>query len=325
MRWAFLILLAWWFFPQAARAEDAPIWNAQWENDIFVGTGTDKHYTNGMRLSVLLPEDQLKGWVVDAAHTIPWFPEGGRVRPAWSLGHSIFTPEDIKTADLIPEDRPYAGWLYLGAGLVVENGRILDITEFTLGVVGPAALGQQLQKGIHAIVDSPDPQGWDHQLHNELTLQATWQRKWRQLNAGSEGFGVDVLPHMGAALGNVFIYGAGGASLRLGWDLPADYGPPRIQPSLPGSEYFLPTDRFSGYLFLGGEGRVTLRNMFLDGNTFGSSHSVDKRILVGDLQGGAALVYRGVRLAYTYVVRSREFTTQNGHDRFGAFTLSARF
>lgn len=67
--------------------------------------------------------------------------------------------------------------------------------------------------------------------------------------------------------------------LRLGQRLPLDYGPPRIQPSLPGSGFFVPPqDRFGWYLFAGVEGRAVARNIFLDGNTFRDSRSVDKEL-----------------------------------------------
>jgi hypothetical protein len=195
--------------------------------------------------------------------------------------------------------------------------------ELSLGVVGPAALGEEVQKAIHGFIDSPEPRGWSNQLGNELAVQAIWQRKWRKIHEG-DGLQADLLPHLGGALGNVFIYGAAGATVRLGFDLPADYGPPRIQPSLPGSEFFVSEKKLSGYLFLGGEARFVLRDMFLDGNTFRSSHSVEKNWLVADFQAGAALISHGVRLAYTYVVRTEEFELQDGYDAFGAFTLSVR-
>jgi len=305
--------------------DDASIFSLQWENDIFTGRGTDRHYTNGLRFSLLRGDDQVPGWLLGVARALPWFPDGGYVRGSWALGQNIYTPEDIGTRDLVVDDRPYAAWLYLGRGLVLENGRVLDIMELSVGVVGPAAFGEQMQSAIHEFIDSPDPRGWHNQLGNELAVQAIWQRKWRQLhedNAG--GFGVDILPHVGGALGNVFIYGATGATARLGFDLPSDYGSPRIQPALPGSEFFVPTRRLSGYLFVGGEVRAMLRNLFLDGNTFRDSHSVDKHWLVADFQAGVALVSHGVRLAYTFVLRTEEFKHQDGFDAFGAFTLSVR-
>ena len=107
-------------------------------------------------------------------------------------------------------------------------------------------------------------------------------------------------------------------------DLPADYGTPRIRPSLPGSEFFVPRRSFAGYVFAGLEGRAVARNIFLDGNTFKDSHSVEKYPFVGDFQGGVALLGFGVRAAFTYVFRTEEFVEQNSPDKFGAITLSFR-
>jgi hypothetical protein len=311
--------------PAYREADHASILSVQWENDVFSGLGTDRHYTNGLRFSLLRGDDRLPRWVLSLARALPWFPDGGHVRGSWALGQNLYTPEDIGRADLVADDRPYAAWLYLGRGLVAENGRVLDIMELSVGIVGPAALGEECQKGIHGIIGSPEPRGWSNQLGDELALQAIWQRKWRQLHDGEHrGLGVDVLPHVGGALGNVFIHGSAGATVRLGVDLPGDYGTPRIQPGLPGSEFFLPGRRFGGYVFLGGEARAVLRNLFLDGNTFRNSHAVSRRWLVGDLQAGVVVQGFGIRLAYTYVVRSEEFAGQDGPDAFGTFTLSAR-
>ena len=57
----------------------------------------------------------------------------------------------------------------------------------------------------------------------------------------------------------------------------------RIEPSLPGSDFFEPTGGFSAYVFAGVDGRAIARNLFLDGNTFEGSRSVNKMNLVGDL------------------------------------------
>src|SRR5256885_10946822 len=38
---------------------------------------------------------------------------------------------------------------------------------------------------------------------------------------------------------------------RIGFDLPDDYGPPRIEPGLPGTNFFEPTAAFGWYLFAG--------------------------------------------------------------------------
>ena len=110
--------------------------------------------------------------------------------------------------------------------------------------------------------------------------------------------------------------------LRLGCNLRSDVGPPAISPSFPGSAYFRTRSSWSGYLFAGVEGRLMARNIFLDGNTFQDSHSVQRRIGVGDLQVGAALRYRNVRVSFANVYRSKEFDGQQEPTEYGAINLT---
>jgi len=114
---------------------------------------------------------------------------------------------------------------------------------------------------------------------------------------------------------------------RIGFNLPDDFGPVRVEPSLPGSYYFEPRKEgaVGAYVFVGVDGRAVARNIFLDGNTFESSRHVDKNNFVGDLQYGAAIAWDRFRLTYTHVFRTREFTTQRGADQFGAISLSVRY
>lgn len=319
-------LLAWSLPSGAAEEPEAGTLSLVFENDLFYDT--DRNYTNGVRAAWLSAPAGTPAWARDAVRWFPLFPDSGTVRTSYAVGQNMYTPDDIALRDPPLDDRPYAGWLYGSIGLIAETGRRLDQLELTLGVVGPASLAEQTQKFIHEITDSQEPRGWDTQLENEPGVVLTYQRSWRGFVSESVsgfGFGFDATPHVGGALGNVFTYANAGLMLRFGQRLPLDYGPPRIQPSLPGSGFFVPQDGFGWYLFAGVEGRAVARNIFLDGNTFRDSRSVDKEPLVGDLQFGIALTWSNVRLSYTHVLRTREFETQDEADDFGAFSLSVRF
>jgi hypothetical protein len=64
----------------------------------------------------------------------------------------------------------------------------------------------------------------------------------------------------------------------------------------------------------------------LDGNTFESSHSVDKKTFVGDLQVGLMITfYEHFRLGFTNVFRMKEFKGQKEGDEFGSINLSIRW
>ncbi len=303
--------------------DDKGIFNVVIENDSFAGA--DRDYTNGIRFSWISAEENMPAWARSAAHMLPLASDGNK-RISIAAGQSIFTPENISLTNPLPGDRPYAGWLYGSVGMVSDTGKTLDNVMLTLGVVGPLSFAEPTQKFIHHVVSSQQPQGWSHQLKNEPGIILTYERKWRGLYESSPfGVGADVTPHIGINLGNINTDASVGATFRLGYDLPADYGPPRIRPSLPGSDFFIPTQELGGYLFTTIGAQAVGRNIFLDGNTFADSPSVDKKNLIGSLQVGAAMTYGATRLSYTQVFMTKEYATQQHDSVFGAFTLSCRF
>lgn len=303
--------------------DDKGIYSVVLENDLF--SSTDRHYTNGIRFAWLSPESHIPKWADWMTALLP-HTENSPKRMQVALGQSMYTPQDISLRTPIRDDRPYGGWLYGSLGVVADSGRTLDNLMLSVGVVGPASQADNSQKFIHRLIGSPHPFGWRNQLKNEPGVQLTYERKWRALYEFSPfGAGVDATPHVGFNLGNVFTDASVGATFRLGYDLPADYGPPRIRPSLPGSDFFIPTRTLGGYLFAGVEGRAVGRNIFLDGNTFTDSLHVEREPLVGSLQAGAALTWANTRLSYTHVFMTREFKGQGSTDQFGAVSLSLRF
>lgn len=314
------------------RAEEAPVRSTDsggiltfaLENDLFVGH--DDGYTNGVRTSYVSPEADIPLWIENLAGLVPFFPPEGHTRWTMALGQSMFAPEDLTIKAAQPADRPYAGWLYGTVGLIADRDTTLDNLQLTIGMVGPASAAAETQRIVHRIIHSPTPQGWGNQLQNEPGIVLSYEHKWRNMIELSPfGLGVDFTPSVGGSVGNIYTHAAVSAMLRIGYDLPSDYGPPVIRPNLPGSDFFIPSRTFGWYLFTGIEGRAVARNIFLDGNSFRDSPSVDKKIFVGGLQAGVAMTYHNTRLAYTHVFRTREFFGQSAGDQFGALTLSVRF
>jgi lipid A 3-O-deacylase len=296
------------------------------ENDALGSDLSDRHYTNGMLLSYQTGANRVWGWLDGWARRHLFRNPDVRLHASLAVGQNLYTPENIKTAELVVDDRPYAGWLYADLGLIGLTDEVLRTVQVSVGVVGPAAGGEALQKWLHEVIGSPEPMGWDNQLNNELALMLVFEQKWRHVrSAGFLGLDYDLSPHVSAALGNVFTYGGVGGTVRLGQELQRDFGPPRLQPAPPGAGYFVPGGGFGWYLFAGVDGRLMLQNIFLDGNTFSDSHSMAKEPLVGDVLGGAAVSGFGLRLGLTYVLRSREFEGQHSPDNFGSVTLSFQF
>ncbi|MBN1106560.1 MAG: lipid A deacylase LpxR family protein [Deltaproteobacteria bacterium] len=306
--------------------------NLQFENDFF-GGGTDRHFTHGTRVECVTKPIR---WITDLADMLPWFSseraesdpkEALRGRASISLGQNMYTPENTTATTLVSDDRPYAGWLYVGVGLAANQGsERYDKLELEIGVVGPASMAEKVQTFWHSLLGLQVPEGWDNQLHNEPGIVLYYEQALRLVKGRlRNGLKVDGVPHFGGAIGNVYTYGAAGFTVRLGSNLDDDFGPPRIRPSLPGSGFFQPGNGLSWYLFAGVEGRAVLRNIFLDGNTFRDSHSVDKKPLVGDLQAGLVFQWNRFRFSYTQILRTKEFDGQDRLDIFGSLTLSYHF
>lgn len=312
-----------WAEEERTEADDKGIFNMVWENDKFAGT--DRDYTNGVRFSWMSSEENMPGWSRSLANALPLAPEGHK-RISVALGQNMYAPENLQSSELVRGQQPYAGWLYGSVGMVSDTGTTLDNVMLTLGVVGPLSGAEQTQKFIHKLTDSQDPKGWDNQLKTEPGIILTYERKWRGLiEAEPFGIGADITPHFGVNLGNINTDASLGATVRLGYDLPADYGPPRIRPSLPGSDFFIPTEQLGGYLFATVGERAVARNIFLDGNSFRDGPNVDKNYFVGSLQVGAAMTYNATRISYTQVFMTKEYKTQEEGSQFGVLTVSYRF
>ncbi|HUK58159.1 MAG TPA: lipid A deacylase LpxR family protein [Stellaceae bacterium] len=314
-----------------ALADDYGRMNVLEENDSLY-FHTDKHYTQGVRFSYLAPSvkpgdsfdrpfDYLSAYTpIFAANSVDR-------RYVLLFGQSIFTPDDLQLRPPDPRDRPYGGWLYGGVSLLQRDGDdSLENLELDAGIIGPGALGKQIQNDWHQFIDIHQAQGWSDQIQNEPGATLTYQRLWRLPIAGGDAFGIDAVPEAGATVGNVFDFGELGGMLRIGSGLGADYGPPRVRPALSGTDYFDSTragDGLGGYFYIGTQGRVVGRNIFLDGNSFRQSPSVDHRVFVGDVETGFALFWsRRVRADFSVTERSKEFVGQHSPDVIGAAALS---
>ncbi len=298
------------------------------ENDLY-GGGTDRNYTNGARVTFFDMGASIPQVFRTVDRAVPTFSINETTSISYSLGHNLYTPSDITIAGPQANERPWAAFLYGSAGLTSVTNNHVDSLEATLGIVGPAAMGEQIQKAIHRHVsDSPMPKGWAHQLKNEPGLMLSWERSFpERYSFETLGWRANAVPYLGATVGNIYTYANAGASFSL-----SPYGdgfqdsPVRVRPAMPGTGAFvIPENTFSWYLFGGVETRAVARNIFLDGNTFANSHSVDKKPFVADVNAGIALTYGKVRASYALIYRTKEFDDQDKGDLFGTVTLGVRF
>ncbi len=201
----------------------------EYENDVFFNT--DNNYTDGVRYSVKYlglrqyrkPPDAgegfLPGFNLDPVSSEACSGEKLCYHKSYTfyLGHGMYTPSNIKLkpAQLPQEARPYAAWVYAGfyRELFASDGRYWRY-GLDLGCIGPCAQGEQLQTFIHRnITNSPIPQGWGAQIHNEPGVVFRYEYSpgsWQPMRY------LDLTPHFNFGAGNIQIYAGAGVTLRLG-------------------------------------------------------------------------------------------------------------
>ena len=293
------------------------------ENDMF--GGTDRNYSNGLRVERFSEPNRVHPWLKRTADFLPFIDvDRAKLRQGIGLSHAIYTPEDISLRVPDPVDRPYAAWLNISGTVIARDNDVQDSLQVNIGMIGPSAVGKFVQTNWHDVIRIKKPKGWAYQLKDEpgIEIIAEHQRRFDGpiLPGNIE---TDIALSGGLALGNIRTYASTGAMMRLGFDLDADFGPPRIRPSLSGGGAFAPGSRFGGYVFVGAEGRAIARDIFLDGNTFRDGPRVENRSpLVADLTAGIALHGGDVQVAFTYVHRTEQFRAQAGPQRFGAVSIS---
>jgi lipid A 3-O-deacylase len=270
-------------------------------------------------------EPEQDHWSRSVAGLLPGWSERAVDNVAYRFGHQIYTPEEIENHRLINDDRPYAGLIFAGlsmfSGTQHEGWRSAKELHLDAGIVGPVAGGKRLQRAVHKVTDSDEPNGWKHQLDNEPFVNLAYQHRW-WLQESIDGFELEYGPSLGFSFGNLYTYASAGLGTRLGQNLQRSFSIPSVTPGQSGSQFFRAGSGFGWYGFANLEGRYMAQNMLLDGNTFEDSHSVDRREWVGDAKVGVALIWSRWQLAFANVWRTREFQGQQEHDQFGSITLS---
>jgi hypothetical protein len=269
------------FAGRQAPTPDFVTWRFTWDNDVVVDS--DNEFTNGLTLQV---HGAPSATWADAGGTpafgksmARWFLPDRRqdllFREGWSAGQSLQTPDDLTRKDLIVDDVPYAAALAVQNTWIAYDDKRLYGFGWLLGVMGPAALGEQVQTAFHKLCGGEEPMGWDNQLHNEPLINFYYEQK-RKLARSSFG---DIAVGAGASLGNLVSAAEVRVEGRLGWHVPGGflYSPDPIGRHLAYDSHLPPRDgaNWAFYGSVSASAMVLGYTAFLDGNLVRDSHSVD--------------------------------------------------
>jgi len=288
----------------------------------------DSHYTNG--ISIAFGFDG--SWAEGVAQAIPFYDSlaSKSTRPVQSalgltVGQMIFTPDEKfkKVVEPIPTERPYNGYLFVGVYSQRATETTLDHLQIDLGVTGEESYAETVQEAFHDLFGIDNFQGWNNIKESQFAFQFTLRKKWRYrfLENPDKGSAMEVIPHVGFTVGNVFRNIEGGALLRYGWNLPDDFGYHRVldvQSATGG-----PGDGSWGVYFFGRVGgRIVEHDKMLESRTF----SVDEETFVGEAGFGVVGYFRPcenaqLELGWALTLQSDTFEGQKDSDGWGAYFL----
>jgi len=160
-----------------------------WENDLYYQR--DYYFTNGFQIDFF--HDKLK----QSPFNRILIPTGEKKERDYYSGlqlrQEIFTPEDLAADTISVGDHPYSSTLTLAqvSVLNIPDRKMRIESALRLGVLGPASMGFKTQELAHLVSNpSRPPQGWDHQVRNDLLINYDIQIKKGIVNNDIAFFGI---------------------------------------------------------------------------------------------------------------------------------------
>jgi len=323
----------------AAFIEDSDSWSITdlrlrdytlyWDNDGTlprIGIDTDRFYTNGAGIELSFDPNLSDGLKDKLAPADEW------TDPRFGLGLAIkqliFSSSDISIANPSPADHPYAGYLYFAFSFQRADATKRDHFELDLGVVGERSQAEMMQKWIHnTFPDQTTPEGWGTQLANELTINFTFERTFKSEAGNIHGIEIEMLPAIGFDLGNVSTKAKGRVTVRVGKNLPDDFGPASL---LGNKDHTVNTTdwgegSWSIYLFTSMGIDFVARDIFLDGNTFATSRSVSSEPFVAIATIGVVTRYKSLYLGWSQSYQTETFASQPSGQAWGSIVFGYSF
>ncbi len=290
---------------------------------------TEQEYASGSGLSIVSAEWSKAPLAQTIAGWLPGGEAGDTDLAGFGVGHYFYVPRDISAAAPLPGERPYAGWLH-GSGLFIRaNDTRQDTWKLDAGVVGSSALAEPLEEFFHAIFHGRDMLGWDNQITDRLAMNASFERRWRNLIPVGD-LALDVSPVIGLEAGSVSVAADAGLMLRLGVNLDADFGAPRAG-ALGGSLSRAPRKGWSAYAFASANARYQAFDIFLDElggedrDPVRGGSAITRGKTRTETSLGVVLANGGTRLTFAWTEESKRYDQQFERQKYGEVTLGWSF
>jgi lipid A 3-O-deacylase len=136
-----------------------------YDNDYF--TKTDEYYSQGITFDYVNPA--IKKFPLAKLLLKPY-----KTVPQYGVTFNLFgyTPTSITSDSILYGDRPFNASISLKTFLIqADSTQQQQVSAaFSIGIMGPAALGYQIQDNIHRWLKNTLPKGWQYQTQNDIII-----------------------------------------------------------------------------------------------------------------------------------------------------------
>lgn len=310
----------------APSVTEKQVWAISIDNDLFSPVGSsDRDFTGGMALSYSgqrgvrywRPLDEALARL-DSLSSIHSRVRPASIVPSIEVGLYGFTPNDLTATDADRNDRPYASLSYLSVSRLYQlsgSGNVVS-SSLTVGLLG-TSLFRDVQRRVHAMVGTDEPQGWHNQISNSGELTARYHLAyhdyWKTSSASSRlkttyYSSIGYLTEMGVAL-----------STRLGQITSPDH---RFNPELisygerVNETATTPSHGEENYFWGGITLKARFYNVFLQGQFRNSVHTYEYRdlhpLIIEAWLGYTISFAQSYKVSYVVRAQSSEIRTGDG-------------
>ena len=278
------------------------------DNDLF-GNATDSQYSSGEKFNLTYRVENPTNFLYDFLYTSD---SKSDIFTTFAIANQIYTPVDTDSTELILDDRPYAGWTYIEMGMHKSSKKSLNSLQLKVGMVGPASKSEEIQNGIHNLINVSLSEGWEHQLNNELGINLGYAYKLRFAPEPIGWFESAFVPYVEADLGNISTQASLGIFIRAGYNIPKDFGLATLdiggEAGIPVyDEQLICQEKDWSFSFnFTTSGSAVARDIFLDGNTFSDSHSIEKNNFVAYIGTGFSARYKSLSVDFMTTTNSKK-------------------
>jgi lipid A 3-O-deacylase len=275
-----------------------------YENDYF--TATDNNYTQGIYLEVVSPSLRKFPLSYLLLH-----PAATRRQYGIAIEHNGYTPNSIEGDSIKHGQRPYAAVLFLKTFNMATDSRKRNrfSSSLSTGIIGPAALGYEMQAGIHEWINGIHPEGWEYQVKNDLVLNYEASIEKSLLSVPQYFL---LSGYLGGRIGTLSDRVVAGACIMTGY-FQSPYQDQAANGKLQAYLYAQPEIDLVGY-------DATLQGGPLSLNDPYTISKEDISRVVLQARGGVVVKYKNLYLEYQQSILSKEFASGSTH-RTGGIEL----